>query len=53
MVRGMNWTAILAASGLESPGYEEAVKATQELTKEKAALKAQGLGKKKGKAKKK
>ncbi len=47
----MNWTKILAEHNLETPGFEEAVRRTNESTKEKKRLAALGYGKKSKKKK--
>ena len=50
--RGQDWTRMLAAAGLESPGYAEAVKATNEKTRIRKEAEANRQAKK-GKRKKK
>lgn len=45
-IYGQNWSKMLAESGLETPGYREAVEATAKKTAERKARQAAGLEKK-------
>lgn len=44
--RGQDWTALLAAAGLETPGYAEAVQRTNEKTAKRKAEEAERQNKK-------